>query len=192
MIGNILDTKPAHSLAVARVELGGEEHPDSYVDTCVTHPRQFAQLARYKSKGRLYRPRIWKTIQKSGFNPYKSENIIFFDVYLVPRRTNHFGEKKKEEEEEEEGEGGRPESGEKVKLSIITKRLKDHVTIQEFEIEIQDVWWGRVTTTTDEQTQIRDVITVGLIEARVMGSYDRSLIIDSDFNIKKNMKQIAA
>ena len=190
MISNILDTKPAHSLAVARVELGGEEHPDAYVDTSVTHPRQFAQLARYKSKGRLYRPRIWKTIQKSGFNAYKSENIIFFDVYLVPRRTNVFGEKKKEEEE---GEGGRPESGEKVKLSIITKRSKDHVTIPEFEIEIQDVWWGRITTTTEEQTEIKDnILTVGLIEARVMGDYDRSLIIDTDFNLKKNMKQIAA
>lgn len=190
MISNIVDTHPPHFLTKARTVLGGEDHPDNYVDTCVTPPRQFAQLALYQSKGRQYRPRVWKTINKNGsFNPYKSESNIFFDVYMLPRRKVTFNLDKSGDDEVID----RPQSGEKVILKLRNPRAKDHHTVKEFECEILDVWWGRLTYTDVEGFQeIRDVPTVGLIEVKVMEDFERSLIIDSEFNLIKYAREIAA
>jgi hypothetical protein len=191
MISNILDTRAPHLLSKARITLGGSDHPDAYVDSCVTPPRQFVQLALYQSKGRQYRPRVWKTIEKNGgeFNPYKSESIIFFDVYMLPRRKVTFFDIEESDEDPIE----RPQAGERVVLKLRNARSKDHHSVKEFECEIIDVWWGRLTNTREDGFQeIRDVSSVGLIEVRVLEQFDRSLIIDSEFNLIKFNKEIAA
>lgn len=197
MIAQIIDSKAPHLLARHLLpSLEGEEHPDAFVKTCVTRPREFNALAIYKSPGKLYRPRISLTIEANGgvFNPHTSEHVIYFDCLVLPKRKFKFFEKEKEQKDIVKDEDYfPPEIGDRILLKARRDRKKDMETVKEFEIDVVDVHWGGFIRTDQEGDVTQDNIdSVGLVLGVVRGSFERSLIIPSDYDIKKNRAPLAA
>lgn len=198
MITNVIGAQTApHLLAKAIPRLEGPDHPDALVKSCVTRAREFTQLATHKSPGRLYRLRVSLTVEANGgvFDPNSSEEILYFDCYLLPRKVPRGGYKKAGGDLDDGG--GEPPGpayiGERITLSIMKDRKKDEVTVKQFEVIVTDVFWGSVVRTLDDgDIEERNSLTQGLIEARVQGRYERSLIMDSEFALKKYKYSIAA
>lgn len=203
MITNVLsaETAPPHLLAKARPRLEGPDHPDSLIKACVTRAREFSKLATYKSPGRLYRVRVGLTVEANGrFDPNFSEDVIFLDCYLLPRRVN-----KRDRGTGSEREGGAanddddeppgPASvGERITLRVIKDRKKDTATVKEFTVEVTDVYWGSFvrTSTDDGEVEERNSLTLGLIEVHVQERFERSLIMDSEYDLKAHKYSMAA
>jgi hypothetical protein len=193
MIGHILGPQaPPHLLSKARPRLEGGEHPDALQKICLTRAREFSKLATYKSPGRLYRPRVALTIeQNGGFDPNSSESVIYLDCYLLPERVKI---DKETGLEKDQGEPPGPVSvGEQITLTVIKNRAKDKTTVKEFDIIVTDVHWGGfLRTLEDGDTEERVQLSLGLIEGQVQGRYERSLLMDSEYDIRANKYSIAA
>jgi hypothetical protein len=83
------------------------------------------------------------------------------------------------------------------KILFQTRRLakQDKVTVPEFEGKVAEVYWGTFVRTDTEGTG-RSKITfqpnLGLCKIRVSDSFGRSLICDTDYNIKRHGMPFAA
>ena len=194
MIGNILGPQAApHLLSKAQPRLEGADHPDALQRVCLTRAREFSKLATYKSPGRIYRPRVALTVEANGgvFYPDVSESIIYLDCYVLPRRAKR---DKEGNEIEQEGElPGQVEVGERITLQVINSRSRDKLTVKEFDIVVTNVWWGTFQRTgEDGDVEERIMLSLGLVEGEVQERYERSLLMDSEYDIRANKFTIAA
>lgn len=194
MITNVLDTQAApHLLSKARPRLDGPDHPDALLKACVTRAREFAELANYKSRGRLYRNRVALTVEANGgFDPNSSEDVIYLDCYLLPAKRPMID--KNTGMEKDWGEPPGPVNvGEEITFELFKDRKKDTVTVKRFNGLVTDVFWGSVIRTLEDgDVEERNSLTLGLIEVRVLERFERSLIMDSDYNLRKNKYSLPA
>lgn len=176
-----------------------ENHPDSLVRNCITRGREFAFLSLYMDQeGRLYRVRKELTEQDNGqkTDPTQSERIICFDVYIpavAKTKKIHDDEyftvtKKRKREEKAQP----PSVGDELKLKLKTLREGDKVTIREFTCVVEDLSWGRFIRTNEDKDEIREMDSLGHIKVRVYEQFGRSLIIDTDYNLKRFKYPIAS
>jgi hypothetical protein len=71
-------------------------------------------------------------------------------------------------------------------------RDSDKITIREFTCMVEEVSWGRFVRTTEEKDEIREMDSLGFVQVRVNEQFGRSLIIDTDYNLKRFKYPIAA
>jgi hypothetical protein len=127
-----------------------------------------------------------------GFDPNSSEDVIYFDCYLLPAKRRMIDKNTGLEKEWEEPPGP-VNVGEQITLEVLKDRKKDDVTIKRFNVEVTDVFWGSVIRTLEDgDVEERNSLTLGLIEARVLERFERSLVLDSDYSLKKNKYSLAA
>jgi hypothetical protein len=177
-----------------------KNHPDSLVRNCITRGREFPFLSLYlDQEGRMYRAREELTEQDNGqkTDPYQSERIICFDVYIpAVAKTKkisddeYFTVVKKKVKREEKSQP--PSVGDELKLKLKTMRDSDKITIREFNCMVEEVSWGRFVRTTEERDEIREMDSLGFVQVRVNEQFGRSLIIDTDYNLKRFKYPIAA
>jgi hypothetical protein len=144
-------------------------------------------FASYKdSNGRLYRPRVRLTEHVTGKKTMmdRSEKIIYFDVYIPPI-------KKYEREVKGRTKAGPPEPGEKI--TFIARKVKagDLETVREFKATVNEIQWGELHfRTADGVLVAQKNNNLGVVEVLVNGSYDRSLVVDSDHKIHHGVSSI--
>lgn len=173
----------------ARVELE-LDHPDRLLQQCVTRPREFTTLAQYVDQfGRLYRYRIGATEDAIGqpIDINKSESEICFDVYTPPVTK---------EQREKKGwtKASAVSPGEQLILKLRRARASDVVSIKKFVCYATSVHWGEYTRSSlddDIPSERRLLDTVGFIRCSVEGQFDRSLCVESEFNLKKHQLSMA-
>lgn len=135
------------------------------------------------------------TVEANGgeFDPNSSEEIIYLDCYLLPKRRVTIDKNTGLEKDDGGEPPGQVNIGDQITLDVIKDRKRDTVTVKQFDIVATDVFWGSmIRTLEDGDVEERNSLTLGLIEARVVGRYDRSLIMDSEYNLRKNKYSLAA
>lgn len=164
-------------------------HKDGLIKACVTTAKEMQVFAQYTdAENRLYRARWDLTEEEMGRSTDKdvSESRIWFDVYLKPLS--------KYQKEQGNEKALKLEMGDRVTLHVRQDRAKDTKTVKEFEGQVSDVYWGNLHKSDAETGEIYSSHNpnMGLIKVDVFGSYERSLIIDTDYNIKKYRRTLPA
>ncbi len=164
---------------------------------------------------------LTESINKKITNPDISEKLIYFDCYIQPlkrvfdltvleRKEKKLREALKEITEDRrrvkgtvkylapedlrEGEKGeQPFSGETITFYVRKLSKNDDETIQSFQGIVQEVVWGS-TCLIDEHGAIEDRPNenLGLVLVKVKGTFDRSLIIQSAPDVRRNSQSVAA
>lgn len=164
-------------------------HKDGLVHSCVTSAGEMHKFALYvDQENRLYRPR-WDLTEHDLGRPVDkdvSESFIWFDVLLAPLSRY--------KKEQGEMKAGQPLMGDTLVLHVRQDRTLDRETVKEFEGVVSDIHWGNLHKSDPETGQIYSAHNpnLGLVKVDVFGSYPRSLMIDTAFNIKKFRRPLAA
>lgn len=134
---------------------------------------------------RIYRPRIEITEEKNSRECREDvpEAFIAFDVYLLKKKMitgPRMGVLQIEK-------GSAPFIGERITLSVRSRRANDQETVTEVDVEVTDVSWGSFLKEIDEGV-IREYPNenLGYIMTQVKGSYSRSLCMPQAFIKKRN------
>lgn len=176
------------------------DHIDGLLKNCVTRAREFSFLSLYKDEeGRLYRSRQLLTESENNqkTDPNQSERFIYFDVFLPSKpktqdNDDYFTSSNDTKKRKREEKLRAPDIGQQLKLKLRVLREGDRVTVREFNCVVDEIYWGRFIRTTEERQETREMDTLGLIKVRVMEQFERSLIIDTDYNLKRFKNSIAA
>lgn len=167
-------------LLKGRVEFD-EFHPNALLADCVTPPNKFSSLALYKDGfGRVYRPRLRLTEEanEAPLDVNVSEHVVCFDCYILPisKKMSREGTSKPPPVFE----------GDRLVLRVLRGDRGDRETVKEFSGLVSRCSWGRfISITKSGVEKINQCATVGCVELRVTDTFDRSLIIDRAYNLRK-------
>jgi hypothetical protein len=164
-------------------------HPDSLTKCCVTTPSEMLEYVLYTDNmKRFLRPRraLTEFENQQPTLPHTSENLIWFDVYIKRLTVN----------EQQRGliKADPPRGGDRLTLKLKGYKKIDQVSVPEFPCIVEEVFWGWLKKTDPESGHghMKKLDTVGLILVRVLESYPRSLIIDSNANMRRALVPLAA
>lgn len=151
----------------------------SFARECVTSAEVLQNIYLYRDKNRrIYRPRVEKTeeiISRKIISDVPEETIAF-DV--------HLGKITKKNPVKSE----RPETGDKITLFTRYQSKRDNETEKEVEIQVTYVVWGSYLKEIQDGVAKKYFLSnIGYIEAKVIGSYSRSLCLPPAYKKKRNI-----